>query len=127
MSLNLNLLKNTSAGTLLAVALLVGCGTSPTKSPDVTAQIRQGLEQAGLKDVSVDQDRDKGVVTLTGTVNSEADKAQAESIARSVAGLQVVSDQIGVRPIGDEGRAKKVDATLDAGIEQNLKAALIKN
>jgi len=112
---------------LLAAALLVGCGSSPTKSPDVTSQIRQSLDQSGLKDVSVSQDRDKGVVTLTGNVATEADKTQAGSIAKSLAGIQVVSNQIGVRPIGDESAAKKVDSELDDAIEKNLKAALLKN
>jgi hyperosmotically inducible protein len=112
---------------LLAAALLVGCANSPTKSPDVASQIRQSLDQFGLKDVSVSQDRDKGVVTLAGNVRTEADKAQAESIAKSLAGVQVVSNQIGVRPIGEESTAEKVDSSLDDGIEKNLKAALLKN
>jgi len=115
------------AAVILGTAMLAGCGTSPTKSPDVSSQIRQNLDQAGLKDVKVDDDRDKGVVTLSGTVANQADKAQAESIAKSIAGAQIVADQIGVRPIGEEGTAKKVDAAHDEAIENNLKAALIKN
>ena len=35
-------------------------------------------------DVSVSQDRDKGVVTLSGKVRSDDDKGRAESIAKSV-------------------------------------------
>lgn len=127
MSIKSNTFLSGAAVAIFGVALLAGCGISPTKSPDVSVQIRQSLDQAGLKDVSVNQDREKGVVTLAGTVVSEADKAQAESIAKSIAGLQVVSDQIGVRPIGNESTAKKVDTALDEGIEKNLKAALLKN
>ena len=37
-----------------------------------------------------------GVVTLGGHVTGEGDKAQAESIARSFAGAEVVSNQIEV-------------------------------
>jgi hyperosmotically inducible protein len=85
------------------------------------------LTQAGLKDVSVSQDRDKGVVTLTGTTTSAADKAQAESIAQSVAGTQVISDQIAVRPLGGESIAKKVDSDLDAGIGKNFDAILLQH
>jgi len=44
--------------------------------------IRKSLDQAGFKDVVVSQDRDKGVVTLGGTVISENDKSQAESLTR---------------------------------------------
>ena len=52
---------------LLVVVTLVGCSTS-TKSRDVSDSIRKSLDQAGLKDVTVSQDRDKGVVTLGGHV-----------------------------------------------------------
>ena len=112
---------------LLAVGSLVGCSRTSTKSPDVSDSIRNALDQAGLKAVSVTQDRDKGVVTLSGNVASDADKAQAESIATSIATGQVVSNQIAVVPPGAEGEAKAVNADLDAGIEKNLDAALIQN
>jgi hyperosmotically inducible periplasmic protein len=103
-----------------------GCSNS-NQSPDVTDNIRKSLDQAGYKDVRVSQDRDKGVVTLTGTVLTESDKAQAESIAKSGAGSQVVADQIAVRPPGIESEAKAVDTDLDKGIEKNLDAVLIQN
>ena len=114
--------------TLVPVFLVfsyTGCDNQ-TKSPDVTDNVKHALEQSGYKDVSVSQDRDKGVVTLTGTVATESDKAQAESIAKSNAAGQVVADQIAVRPPGDESTAKKVDSDLDKGIEKNLDAALVK-
>ena len=68
----------------------------------VSDNIRKSLDQAGYKDVSVSQDRDKGVVTLSGTVATDSDKSQAESIAKAGAGSQVVADQIAVRPPGNE-------------------------
>jgi hyperosmotically inducible periplasmic protein len=111
---------------LLVVGSIAACSDNNAKSPDVTDSVRKSLDQAGLKDVSVSQDRDKGVVSLSGTVLSEGDKAQAESIARNFAGSQVVSDQISVRPPGDEEVSKKVDSDLDKGIEKNLHAALLK-
>jgi len=106
---------------VLAVAGLVGC--SSTKAPDVAANIRNSLNQAGLGDVSVTQDRDKGVVTLAGNVKQQPDKDRAEQIARSLAGGQVVADQIAVLPAGYEATAKSVNGNLDDGIESNLKAA----
>jgi hyperosmotically inducible protein len=114
-----------SISSLLIIGGLAACSDTPTKSPDVAGNIRQSLDQAWLKDVSVSQDRDKGVVTLTGTTASDADKVQAESIAKSYAGAQVVSDQIAVRPPGDESIAKKVDSDLDKGIEKNFDAVLV--
>src|ERR1022692_1921685 len=84
---------------MIAAGILAGCSPT-TKSPDVSDNIRKALDQAGLKKVSVDQDRDKGVVTLGGQVAGDSDKAQAESIAKTLAGGQVVSDQIAVVPVG---------------------------
>jgi osmotically-inducible protein OsmY len=66
-------------------------------------------------------------VTLTGKVGTDDEKARAESIARSVAGSEVVSNEIGVRPSGEESAAKKIDSDLDAGIDKNLDAMLIQH
>jgi len=111
----------------LLVGVLAGCSTTSTQAADVSSSIRTSLDQAGLKDVSIDQDRDKGVVTLGGHVAGESDKSRAESIAKSRAGVQVVANQIAVVPPGIESEAKKVNSDLDKGIESNLDAALIKD
>jgi osmotically-inducible protein OsmY len=112
---------------IFAVWTLAGCSATATKSPDVSESIRKSLDQAGLKDVSVSQDRDKGIVTLSGRVTNENDKSQAESLAKSLAGTQVVADQIAVIPVGVEKEAKAVNSDLDTRIEKNLDAALIQN
>jgi len=112
---------------VLAVGILTGCSETSTKSPDVSDSIRKSLDQAGFKDVTVGQDRDKGVVTLGGQVTSDNDKSQAESLAKSLAGAQVVANQIAVVPSGIEKEAKAVNSDLDKGIEKNLDAALIQN
>ena len=113
--------------TLLAVGSLMGCSGASKKSPEVSDRIRKSLDQADFKDVSVTQDRDKGVVTLGGTVAADGDKAQAESIAKSIATGQVVANQIAVIPPGGERDAKTVNSDLDNGIDNNLHAALIQN
>ena len=111
---------------VVAVGILAGCSQT-RQSPDVSDNIRTALDQAGLKKVSITQDRDKGVVTLGGHVAADGDKAQAEGIARSIAGGQVVSDQIAVVPPGGESDARAMNSDLDKGIEQNLDAALIQS
>jgi hyperosmotically inducible periplasmic protein len=111
---------------LLGAGALAGCsGTS--SSPDVSDSVRKSLDQAGFTKVSVSQDRDKGIVTLGGQVASDGDKAQAETLAKSLAGSQVVADQIAVIPPGLEKEAKAVNSDLDQGIEKNLDAALIQS
>ncbi len=112
---------------LLAVGILVGCSTPVAKSPDVSDSIRRSLDQSGLKDVSVSQDRTKGVITLGGQVTSDADKARAESIAESFATGEVVANQIAVVPPEAPNDAKTVSSDLDKAIEKNLHAALIQS
>jgi osmotically-inducible protein OsmY len=111
---------------LIAAGVLAGCSGTPA-SPDVSDSIRKSLDQAGLKNVSVSQDRDKGIVTLDGKVESDNDKMQAEALAKSLSGNQVVANQISVLPPGLEKQAKAVNSDLDDGIEKNLDAALIQN
>jgi osmotically-inducible protein OsmY len=112
---------------LLVIVTLAGCHTSGPQSPDVADSLRKSLDQAGLKDVTITQDRDKGIVTLGGHVPSDADKTQAETIAKGIAPGQVVADQIVVTPPGGESDARAVNADFDKAIEKNLDAALIQN
>jgi osmotically-inducible protein OsmY len=109
-------------GLALAVAGLVGCAKNQTA--DVTGNVRDGLKQAGLSDVSVTQDRDRGVVKLGGNVRQVAEKDRAEQIAKNLAPGQVVANEIQVLPNGAESATKSVNADLDKGIEANLDAAL---
>jgi osmotically-inducible protein OsmY len=110
---------------LAAIGTLLGCSTLSTKSADLSETLRKSLDQAGLKDVTSSQDREKGVVTLGGHVATDSDKIQAESIAKSLAGREVVANQIAVIPVGAEKDAKAINSSLDKGIEGNLDAALI--
>ena len=112
--------------TLLALGLSA-CSNTQTKAPDVTGRLRASLDEAGLNNVKVSQDRDKGVISLSGDVPSDNDKAQAESIAQSIAGSQVLANQIAVRHPGEESTEKEVDADLDKSIEKNVHAVLVKH
>jgi len=111
---------------VVAAGILAGCSQT-MKSPDISADIHKALDQAGLKNVSITQDRDKGVVTLGGHVQADGEKAQAEAIAKSFANGEVVADQIAVLPVGGESDARTMNSDLDKGIEQNLDAALIQS
>jgi hyperosmotically inducible protein len=109
----------------LALAGMMGC--SSNKAPDIAGDIRTSLKQAGLNDVTVSQDRDRGVVTLGGNVKYEADKSRAEDIARPMARGQMIADQIAVLPPGNESTAKDVNSDIDKAIEANLDAAFTQN
>lgn len=105
-------------------SLLLGCSKG-AQSADVKDQVEKALDQPAFKDVRVAEDREKGVVTLTGEVQTENDKQQAESLTMDVAGSQIVANEIGVRPSDSASEAKKVDSEHDAAIENNFKAALV--
>jgi hyperosmotically inducible periplasmic protein len=77
-----------------AAALIVGC--QPGDQPNVERDVETALSQAGFTEVDVQQDRTTGVVTLTGEVESEADRQRAEQAARTAAGTMIVSNEISV-------------------------------
>src|SRR5262245_3696485 len=110
--------------TLACLVLTLGCSQHNT-SANVKGDVEQALNQAGLKSVNVSQDKDKGVITLSGDVLTEADKQRAEGIAKSMARSSIVANESGVRPSGFESEAKKVDSSLDSAIEKNFEAVVV--
>jgi osmotically-inducible protein OsmY len=111
----MNWMKAVAVG-LIAFVVSIGLGCSNRQqAPDVTSDIRHALDQAGLKDVKVSD------------VATDADKSRAETIAHSIAGDQVVSNEIGVRPNGDQSSARKVDSDLDSAVDKNLDAMLVQH
>jgi len=93
-------------------------------SPDMKSDVEKALTQAGVTEISVAQDRDKGVITLSGNVETIEQKENADYATKSVSGHDVVSNQIGVRPAGFEKEAKEVDSNLDIAIGANFAASL---
>lgn len=112
---------------LFTLGTMAGCKATSSASPDVSADVRKSLDQAGLKDVTVNEDRDKGIVTLGGEVDDANQKTQAENLAKTIAGTQVVADEIAVIPPGQGKDVIAVNRDLDEGIEKNLDATLILN
>ncbi len=91
--------------TLALVCSLVGCRTNETPREqvndlEITANIKSKLaSDIGLStvpDVSVNST--EGVVTLSGSVDSDATKARVESIARGVPKVVRVVDSLQVAP-----------------------------
>ncbi len=111
-----------SSAVLAGVLVLSGCDHTPAH-PDEKSAVTNALSNSNLGSVSVSQDRDKGVMTLTGDVNSQDLKSQAENIAKQNAPDYTVADEIGVRP-PDQSQAAAVDSNLDTAIEHTFKAEL---
>jgi osmotically-inducible protein OsmY len=89
--------------------------------------VQKALEQADLKDVTVDEDCAQNLVTLGGTLHSHEAKAKAGDIAQTAAGNGTVANEISIQPVGLESEAKSIASNLDDGIESNFKAALTSN
>lgn len=112
-----------TVGMLAALLVVAGCNRN-ADHPDVKYAVDSAMTQHGLGVVKVSQDRDKGVLTLTGDVESADQKTQAEQVAKQAAPDYVVANELAIRPVGAESQAKAVDSSLDDGIEDNFKAAV---
>ena len=112
------LLMTMIAGSLISI---VACSQSKPSAKD---KVVQSLKEAGFNDVNVDEDRDKGVVTLKGEVKSEEDKSRAAQLAQQAAGDRVVANELAVRPTGEETTAKNVQSSTDDAIKDQWKAVV---
>lgn len=107
---------------LIGFALCTGC-QSNQQHPDDKDAVTSSLKGNNLGDISVSQDRDKGVLTLTGNVQSQDQKQQAETLAQQAAPGYTVADEIGVRP-PDQANPSAVASDQDSAIEDNFKAMI---
>lgn len=82
---------------LAGACLLAGCSSGP-KYPNSRPNVISSLAQDHLRNLTVSQDRNHGVITLTGTVTSQQDKLQAEDIAKSEAPKYKIADETTVVP-----------------------------
>lgn len=98
-----------------------------TKNVDVKDAVGKALEQADLKDIHVNDDRDKNVTTLTGVVHSQDAKEKAGDVAKSAAPGRIIANEVSVQPVGAESQARNISSNVDDGIEKNFKAAMIAN
>jgi len=112
-----------AAATFSAAVMIAGCHNQPAHADEKSA-VTTSLNANNLASVSVSQDRDKGVMTLTGNVTSDDQKTQAENLAKQSAPDYTVADEIGVRPTGAQDQAGAVASRLDDGIEDNFKASI---
>jgi hyperosmotically inducible periplasmic protein len=111
---------------VLTLMFTVGCSKNRANNPSMKDNVENSLKQAGFDKVNVDEDRDKGVITLKGDVSTQADKERAESVARQAAGNSVIANELLVTA-GDEDKAEKVADKSDDAIESSFKAYVAEN
>ena len=84
------------AAVILGGAMAIaGCNKS---HPDEKSAVTSSLNSNNLNNVSVSQDRDKGIMTLSGNVDGEDAKKRAEKFAQEAAPDYTIANEIGVRP-----------------------------
>ncbi|MEN6586303.1 MAG: BON domain-containing protein [Sulfuricella sp.] len=85
------------------LASFLGCASTPKQEGTgeyvddsvITAKVKAALfEEASLKSFEIEVVTFKGVVQLSGFVNSQADIDKAVGIARKVKGVETVKDDI---------------------------------
>ncbi len=106
--------------------MIAGCNHSPAY-PDSKDAVNNSLTQNNLGAIHVSQDRDKGVITLTGTVPAQDQKSQAETAARQAAPNYTIADEIAVVPPENAGATKAANSDTDDAIEDSFKAELKKH
>jgi len=110
---------------LLITALSIACA-----APDsvVTAEVRARLAaDTTVNSSELEVATDKKVVTLTGNLNTQAEKDRALEIARSTTGVENVVDMISVRTGDVSGNAPEPDRTLGEHIDDATITAAVKS
>jgi hyperosmotically inducible protein len=122
------IVKALVATSLVGVFVIAGCNLIKKPNyPDSKGAVSSSLTQKDLGSIQVSQDRDKGVITLSGTVPTLDEKQQAESVAKQAAPNYTIADEIAVVSPGTAKETKAVDKDIDGAIKDNFKAALKKN
>ncbi len=115
---------------LLLAGMSAGIGCSST-DPGLTSKVKSKLAaDSTVKAYKIDVDSREGVVTLTGSVDSQAEKDQAMVLARQTKGVRDVVDMIAVRTSAGNADAPEPSRTIgevvdDAGITMAVKGRLL--
>lgn len=120
---NKGITKVFAIASLAAGLVATGCNSHPTY-PDSKDAVNNSLTQNNLGAIHVSQDQDKGVITLTGTVPSDSEKMQAETVAKQAAPNYTIADEIAVVPPQNADATKAANSDSDDAIEGSIKADL---
>ncbi len=101
----MNQLQRSASAVFLAVTLttMLGCAATPTRESTgeylddavITAKVKAAiLDQPELKELAIKVDTFNGVVYLSGVVASQSTISEATDVARSVAGVKSVRNEM---------------------------------
>jgi len=87
---------------LLLVLLLSACAARTSRTADdltTTTEVKIALlSDARVGGLRLDVKTSQGMVTLSGTVKSDAEARQAEAVARKVRGVRGVTSELKIQP-----------------------------
>jgi hyperosmotically inducible protein len=107
-----------------AVLLTLACSQP---DPMITAKIKASMAvDATVKASEIEVATKDKVVTLTGNLNSQAEKDRAIEIARSTHGVADVVDMLEVRTSADTGEAPSPDLSLGQHVDDAVITASVK-
>jgi hyperosmotically inducible protein len=108
----------------LVALVTMACAQSDTV---MTARIKAGMAaDSTVKASEIEVATDNKVVTLTGNLNSQAEKDRALEIARSTSGVTNVVDMLSVRTSAESGNAPDPDRSLGEHIDDAVITAAVK-
>ena len=108
-------------GTVLALGCASGARAADTGDAWITTKAKIALlTTSDLGATGIDVDTVGGKVTLHGTVATQAEKARAESVAKSVKGVQSVNNLLQVVPAKSEERVEAKDDQIEKRVDQAL-------
>ena len=106
-------------------ALAIGCA-----QPDsvITAKVKAGLAvDSTVKASHIEVSTQDKVVTLSGNLNSQAEKDRALEIARSASGVTNVVDMLEVRTSAESGAAPDPERTVGQHVDDAMITAAVKS
>ena len=66
---------------------------------EITAKVKAAIfAESGLKTLQISVDTKNGVVTLSGTVNSQPNSDMAKALAGAISGVKSVDNQLAIKP-----------------------------
>jgi len=98
------------------VALLGACQKGPDDAALTTSVKAQMAAQSQALASMVNVETKEGVVTLTGTVDNDAAKRQAEQAAKGVANVKSVVNNLSVKPPIVVSEDPKIKSAVEAGL-----------
>lgn len=109
---------------IAVVALALGCA-----QPDsvITAKVKASMAvDSTVKASHIEVSTQDKVVTLTGNINSQAEKDRALEIARSASGVTNVVDMLEVRTGAESGEAPDPELTVGQHVDDAMITAAVK-